>query len=194
MPKPIRTLRPFHSVHWMEIKHLNCAFFFPKYLFCLLFHINRTGYIQVLHFQSLLVTFIFLHRFQVLKGTENYPQTLGFGPICHHWNGKAMATDWQDVSWWKIGILSFHSSSRAGQLISSYTVHISCQASAVCLARADLKGRQALIFASRFWTLATQRLYLKRNIKLLTIFILSSDISYTLWIFSHWMHNDFFSS
>lgn len=190
MPKPIQTLRP-HSVHWMEIKHPNWPIFSPKYLLYLLFHTNRAGYIQVLHFQSLLVTFLFLPQCQVLKSTENYPQTLSFVPIRHHWNRKAMATDWQDVSCWKIGILSFQSSSRPGQLISLYTVHVSCQASAVCLARTDLKGRQALIFASRFWTLATQRFYLKCNIEPLTILILSSDISYTLWIFSHWMHNGF---
>lgn len=64
----------------------------------------------------------------------------------------------------------------------------------LCLARAELKGRQALVFASRFWTLATQRLCVKCNIKPLTIFIPTSDMSYSLGIFSHWMQDDSFSS
>lgn len=175
-------LRAFHSDHWMKIKYFNCVFFPPKYLFCCLFSTNRTGYIQVLHSQSLLVTFLFLPHCQVLEGTKSYPQTLSFVPICHHWNGKAMVID----KMFHVGELEFCLSSPLPGL-GSWFLYTQCTHPAkpqLCLPRTDLKGRQPLIFASRFWTLATQRIYLKCNIKPLKIFMLSSDISYTLNIFS----------
>lgn len=169
------------TTEW-KLSTLTVYIFPPKYLFCCLFSTNRTGYIQVLHSQSLLMTFLFLPHCQVLEGTKSYPQTLSFVPICHHWNGKAMVID----KMFHVGELEFCLSSPLPGL-GSWFLYTQCTRPAkpqLCLPRTDLKGRQPLIFASRFWTLATQRIYLKCNIKPLKIFMLSSDISSTLNIFS----------
>lgn len=54
--------------------------FFPKkYLFCLLFHTNTIGYIQVLHFHSLLVTFLF---FSSLSGAERHRELPSDPQLC----------------------------------------------------------------------------------------------------------------
>lgn len=184
-------LRVLHSVHWMEIKYFNCAFFRPPKLVLL----------AVAHKQNWLysgATFSKPTRglsfFASLSGAERrreLPSDLqlcaNLPPLKRKSNGHRLTRCFMLENWNFVFPVLFQ----------GWFLYTQCTYPAkpeLCLARAELKGKQALVFASRFWTLATQRLCVKCNIKPLTIFIPTSDMSYSLGIVSHWMQDDSFSS
>lgn len=174
----------------VEIKYFNCTFFPPKISSACCSTQTELAIFRCYISKTSLWPFFFLPHCQVLRRRE-LPSDLqlcaNLPPLKRKSNGHRLTRCFMLENWNFVFPVLFQ----------GWFLYTQCTYPAkpeLCLSGAELKGRQALVFASRFWTFATQRLCVKCNIKPLTIFIPASDMSYTLGIFSHWMQDDSFSS
>lgn len=121
-------LRVLHSVHWMEIKYFNCAFFPQKISSACCYTQTELAILRCYIFKTYLWPFYFC---PIVRCWEAQGITLRPSALCQ------FATTETEKQWpqidkmFHVGKLEFCLSSPLPGLISLHTVHVSCQAWAV---------------------------------------------------------------